>query len=159
MPVITVRSNDLMPLSKEHEDGLQFAERLRAGIANQVSTTLLKEYTFWFWKNHIRPHFRQEEDVLLSYFPPGNKLAQRMRNEHDMIRELILCLDEEADNRTLTLFADLIQDHILFEETEMFEWLEKELTPPQLHKISQELERHPVKPQKEWDDRFWDRKR
>lgn len=152
---IAGRNGELAALSQEHKDGLLFASRIKEGIMNNISLTTLKDYAFWYWRTHIRPHFRHEEDVLLPNFPPGNKLAQRMRNEHDMIRELILCLDEEPDQRTLTLFADLIQDHILFEEKEMYNWLEKELTPAQLEKIRVQLEQKPLVMMDEWKLEFW----
>ncbi len=152
---IAGRSGSLAPLSREHKDGLLFASRIRVGLMNDISLDTLKDYAFWYWRTHIRPHFRHEEDVLLPNFPPGNKLAQRMRNEHDMIRELVLCLDEEPDQRTLNLFADLIQDHILFEEKEMYIWLEKELTTAQLEKIRIQLEQKPLVLMDEWKLDFW----
>ena len=152
---IYTRSHQLSPLSHEHREGLEFAERIRIGLQQKVSVSVLKDYFFWYWRNHIKPHFRHEEDVLLPFFPPGNKHAQRMRNEHDMIRELMLCLDEEADTRTLTLIADLIEDHIVFEENEMYTWLEKELTPDQLRLIHKLLKEKPLPQNEEWHYEFW----
>ena len=149
------RNGWLASLSGEHKEGLQFANRIKLGMKRGISNEILKDYVFWYWRTHIRPHFRQEEDVLLPLFHPGNKLAQRMRNEHDMIRELVLCLDEEADLRTLTLLADLIQDHILFEEVEMYSWLEKELLPTQLDKLQLQLEQKPSMLIDEWKQEFW----
>jgi len=152
---IAGRTGWLEALSSEHKDGLLFASRIREGLKRNVSLEILKDYAFWYWRTHIRPHFRHEEDVLLPNFPPGNKLAQRMRNEHDMIRELVICLDEEPDQRTLTLFADLIQDHIVFEENEMYTWLEKELTKAQLEKIQLHLEQKPLTLMDDWTQEFW----
>jgi hypothetical protein len=153
--VMKERSDELATLSHEHRHGLEFADRIRRGLQHKVSSELLKDYFFWYWRNHIKPHFRHEEDILLPFFPPGNKLAQRMRNEHDMIRELMLCLDEEADTRTLTLIADLIEDHISFEEKDMYTWLEKELTEDQLKLIRKMLEEKPIQNHEPWTNEFW----
>jgi hypothetical protein len=152
---IDTRSHQLSTLSHEHRDGLEFADRIRLGLAHNVSPEILKAYFFWYWRNHIRPHFRHEEDILLPFFPPGNRLAMRMRNEHDMIRELMICLDEEADTRTLTLIADLIEDHIAFEENDLYAWLEKELTQEQLKLIQKMLKEKPLPDYEEWTYEFW----
>jgi hemerythrin-like domain-containing protein len=155
--IIKDRSRQLAPLSIEHREGLEFANRIREGLKRNAPVEIMREYILWYWRNHIRPHFRHEEDVVFSFFPPGNKLAQRMRNEHDMICELLICLDEEADKRTLTLFADLIVDHISFEEKELFAWLEKELSEDQLEKIQARLEETPIVCAEKWENEFWNK--
>lgn len=149
------RSRQLAPLSREHSEGLLFARRIHEGLTLQASPEIMRNYIRWYWRNHIKPHFRHEEDVLCAFFPPGNKLAQRMRNEHDMIRELMICVDEEADKRTMTLFADLIVDHINFEERELFTWLERELSQPQLERILVQLEQKPLVCSEVWSNEFW----
>ena len=115
----------------------------------------MRNYTLWFWRNHIKPHFFQEEKILLPSLPPDHPLALRLKEEHDYIRELILGLDDEPDTRTLIILCDLIDQHIRFEEREVFGYLEELLPVDVLNKIFQQLEAHPVNCDTEWKDEFW----
>lgn len=153
------RSEQLAPLSREHHDGLLFAWKIRQGIANHAALEQMRNYAMWFWRNHIKPHFYQEEKILLSYIPEDNPLRNRLVDEHEHIRELILGLDDEADKRTLTILCDLLDKHIRFEERELFVYLESHLGPDKLNEIHTLLEKHPVKCDTEWKDEFWVKKK
>jgi iron-sulfur cluster repair protein YtfE (RIC family) len=148
-------SNTLSPLSKEHVDGLNFASRIRKGLHLHVKLERLREYTLWYWTEHIRPHFFQEEKMLMPWLPAGHALLTRVKDEHHYIRELVLAIDEEAENRTLALLADLIEDHIEFEENILFPYLAGILDQDLVDKIGQMIDKHPLK-QIEWKDRFWE---
>lgn len=152
------RSEQLAPLSREHHDGLLFARKIRQGIENRTSLDVLRNYSMWFWKHHIKPHFFQEEKIIVPAMPAVHPLAVRMLEEHDHIRELILGLDNEADKRTLEILCNLLNSHIRFEERELFAYLEKTLTPEQLNAIYKQLEKHPVDCDAEWKDEFWVKK-
>ncbi len=152
------RSPQLAQLSREHHDGLLFAWKIKQGIENKTPLELMRQYTLWFWRHHIKPHFYQEEKILLPYMPAGHPMAAKLLEDHDHIRELILGLDDEADKRTLVILADLLNAHIRFEERELFAHLEKILTPEQLDKIFEQLEKHPVHFDQEWKEEFWVKK-
>lgn len=152
------RSPQLAPLSREHHDGLLFAWKIKQGIENRASLDVMRKFTLWYWKHHIKPHFFQEEKILLPYLQDNDPLATRLHEEHDYIRELILGLDDEADHRTLVILSDLLNRHIRFEERELFVHLEKILTPEQLENIFTQLEKHPVHCEQEWKDEFWVKK-
>lgn len=152
------RSKQLAPLSREHHDGLLFSWKIRQGLENGTSFAKLREYTIWFWQHHIRPHFFQEEKILIPYMPAGHPLAAQLKSEHAHIRELILHLDKEADKQTFTILSDLLDKHIRFEERQLFTFLEEILTAEQLDVIQQQLEEHPVSCE-EWKDEFWARKK
>ncbi len=151
------RSEQLAPLSREHHDGLLYAWKIRQGLQNGASVNTMREYSIWFWKHHIKPHFYQEEKILIPYMPADHPLAQQLKSEHAHIRELILSLDQEADKRTFTILCDLLDAHIRFEERQLFNYLEQTLTPEQLDSIHSNLEDHPVS-EEEWKDEFWVKK-
>ncbi len=152
------RSEQLAPLSREHHDGLLFAWKIRQGMENRTPLEMMRKYAMWFWKHHIKPHFFQEEKILIPHMPAGHPLATRMLEEHDHIRELILGLDDEADKRTLEILCNLLDSHIRFEERELFAWLEENLTPGQRDAIFIQLEKYPVHFEEEWKDEFWVKK-
>ena len=152
------RSEQLAPLSREHHDGLLFAWKIKQGLENTTSLELLRKYAMWYWRNHIKPHFYQEEKILIPYMPEGHEMAIQLKEEHDHIRELILEIDEQPDTQSLKILCDLLNKHIRFEERELFKYLEELLSKEQLDIVFNELEKHPVSCDTEWTEEFWVRK-
>ncbi len=152
------RSAQLQPLSREHHDGLLFVWKIREGLDNAISIERLKEYTSWYWKHHIKPHFFQEEKLLVPFMPVSHPLVIRLKKDHDYIRELILTIDKEADRHNFIRLSNLIESHIRFEERELYQYLEEHLSADQLIEIYEKLEKHPLPINEEWKDHFWVRK-
>ncbi len=152
------RSKELAPLSREHHDGLLFAWKIKQGLANETPLNTLINYTRWFWSNHIKPHFRDEEKVLVKFLPADNPLVMQMIKEHAQIRDLIISLDKEPNVNALQLLAEFINNHIRFEERELFNYAEEVLTPEQLIDIYKDLpeEQHC---DTTWTDEFWVKKK
>ena len=148
------RSEQLAPLSREHHDGLLFAWKLRQGLAKGTPVETLSNYCVWYWKNHIKQHFHQEEDILLAYIPGDNPIAKQLKEEHDNIRELILSISHKPDTITIGMLGDFISRHIRFEERTLFNYLEQNLSPEQLNEIRAKLEKEPVS-STEWREVFW----
>lgn len=151
------RSKELAPLSREHHDGLLFVWKIKQGLANGTALETLCNYTRWFWSNHIKPHFKDEEKVLVKFLPADNDLVQQMFKEHALIRDLIISLDKIPDAGSLQLLANLINDHIRFEERQLFAYAEENLTTEQLDEIYKELP-HDSSCNTEWKDEFWVKK-
>lgn len=154
------RSTQLAPLSREHHDGLLFAWKIKQGLENNIPVERMRKYALWYWRHHIKPHFYQEEKILLPYLPEDNPMKHRLKEEHDHIRELILGLDDEtqADKRHLIILCDLVTNHIRFEERELFGFMEQLLTPEQLDIVFEKLGEHPLSSE-EWADEFWVKKK
>jgi hemerythrin-like domain-containing protein len=151
------RSKELAPLSREHHDGLLFAWKIKQGLANGTSIETLCYYTRWFWSNHIKPHFKDEEKVLVKFLPEDNPLVKQMFKEHAQIRDLIISLDRDPEPNSLQLLAEFINNHIRFEERELFVYAEEVLTAEQLQEIYRDLpEEHHC--DIEWKDEFWVKK-
>jgi hypothetical protein len=51
------RSEQLAPLSREHHDGLMYVWKIREGLKNGAAVGKLKQYTIWFWQQHIKTAF------------------------------------------------------------------------------------------------------
>lgn len=151
------RSPELQPLSREHHEGLLFAWKIRQGLKNGTSIERLSDFTGWYWKNHIRPHFYQEEKILMPLLITNSPLAIRMNEEHDQIRELVIDIDKEPSRQDFIWLSDLIERHIRFEERELFQYLEENLLEEELSAVHEQLEKHPVSCG-EWRDEFWTKK-
>lgn len=151
------RSKELSPLSREHHDGLQFVWKIREGLKNNIAPARLKDFSVFYWQQHIKPHFYQEEQVLAKYIPADNPLLQQMSEEHALIREQILAIGNDTSAINFASFADTLYKHIRFEERQLFQWAEENLSKEQLEKIYIELENHPLSCA-DWADEFWLRK-
>ncbi len=148
----------MQPLSREHHDGLLFVWKLRQGLSHHVDTGRLRDFTAWYWKNHIKAHFFQEEKVLLPFMPAAHPLVLQLKKDHAYIRELVLTIDKDPANYDFVSLANHLEQHIRFEERELFHYLEENLSQEQLTGIYEELEKHPVSCTTEWKDEFWIRK-
>ena len=74
------RSPELAPLSKEHHNALLFVWKIRQGLKNDTSINKLRSYTIWYWKEHTKPHFFQEEKILLPYMPADHPCVAQLIN-------------------------------------------------------------------------------
>jgi hemerythrin-like domain-containing protein len=148
------RRPELSPLSKEHKAGLLFIDQVRKGL-NNVDLERIRNYVRWYWKNHIRPHFYQEERILLPYLPSDHALVAKVKDDHACIRDLVLELDHGGDVAKFHTLCDLLVAHIRFEEQHLFNYLENELSADKLDTINKALQAHPVE-HIEWSDLFWE---
>ncbi len=157
------RSVELQPLSREHHDGLLFVWKIRQGLKNGTNTDKLVDFVSWYWKNHIRPHFYQEEKILIP-FVLHSDLSIKMKTEHENIREIIIDIDKDPVRGDLVRLSDLIEKHIRFEEREFFPYIESVLSPAQLADIHLQLESHTLEVHcnrptlNSWTDEFWVKK-
>lgn len=151
------RSPQLRPLSKTHHDGLLFSWKIRQGLKNGTNTQLIAEYVQWFWSNHLQEHFREEEQILAPHLPADNELLKQMFEEHEEIEAMIHINENIPDATLLEKLADLIHDHIRFEERELFPYAEKEIPFEELNKIYEQLPKEKVECEK-WESEFWVRK-
>jgi hemerythrin-like domain-containing protein len=152
------RSKELAPLSREHHDGLLFVWKIRQGLANNTPLETLRDFTRWFWTNHIKDHFKDEEKVLVKFLPLHNPLVQQMIREHEQIRDLILALDKDPDKASFESLAEFLNNHIRFEERRLFAYAEETLSAEQLNLISLELDSETHCDIDGWKDEFWVKK-
>lgn len=150
------RDQNIVRLSREHHFGLLFGWKLRQGIKFGVAPKRMQEYVRYFWAHHLQEHFETEEKVL---FPnSADTLVARALQEHRAIQKLIQEIGEAIQPSTaqLNAIADLVSDHIRFEERALFPHLESTLTEVQLMNVGRQLDdlhREPAKD--EYQDEFW----
>ena len=93
----------------------------------------------------------------MKFLPADNPLVQQMLKEHSQIRDLVISLDKEPDVNSLQLLAEFINNHIRFEERQLFVYAEQALTPGQLNEIFKEVSDE-LHCDTEWKDDFWVKK-
>ena len=110
----------LRELSSEHHSGLVLARKARQAATGDVD----EQREVWNglvarFRTELDGHFRREEDgLLVLMWKAGERLlVERTLAEHDDMRAMV-ALD---DSGNLAHFADLLSDHIRFEEQELFQ--------------------------------------
>jgi hemerythrin-like domain-containing protein len=147
------RSQELVPLSKEHHEGLLLGWKIKQGLRNGTDINLISKYIQWFWENELEQHFRKEEEVLAPHLPAENELVQQMFREHEEIEVLIHINAMIVDEDIFAQLADSLQAHIRFEERVLFPFAEKNIPQAQLEEMYIKLI---VANQKsKWEDGFW----
>jgi hemerythrin-like domain-containing protein len=148
------RSKQLTPLSKDHHEGLLFAWKIKQGLKNNADKKLIAEYVQWFWQNHLQEHFREEEQILAPHLPADNALLQQMIEGHQEIEAMIHINESIADENLLQQLAKATDDHIRFEERELFPYAEKVIPEKELNLIYEQLSKEPAQCSK-WEMEFW----
>lgn len=124
------RVEALRRLSSEHHIGLVIARRAREELdAPQVAWAEIRQR----FADELEPHFQLEERGLLPAIQEAGEamLVERTLAEHRAMRALV----EKGGPEDLVAFAQLLADHIRFEESELFEMAQRVLGQPALEAI------------------------
>jgi hemerythrin-like domain-containing protein len=150
------RSEYLVPLSRDHHTGLLFCWKLRTGIKKAISPKRLLGYILYYWDHHLEQHFEKEETLLCR--PMETRPTLKALEQHAAIRARIAKVSAQT-NKDLDDFITLeglINQHIRFEERELFPFLELAFSGEQLAEIAQALEELDHGPfRDDYADEFW----
>jgi len=149
------RREELKILSREHHFGLLFCWKIRTGIKLNVATARLRSYLDYFWENHLKDHFLNEEVLLFRLDEP---VCNQAKADHQAIRNQIEHINAvENDNiDAFSVLTDMLVEHIRFEERIAFPVLEEKIPEPTLREISLFLEKdHAEEFKDDYKDEFW----
>ena len=150
------RSKYILPLSREHHFTLLFSWKIRQGLKNSVDTARIIKYVDYFWKQHMKDHFRQEEELLFNKIK--DEFTLKAIADHEQIREMVQRLQVSVSKQTLLAeLAEVVDDHVRFEERILFPHLEKNIPEADLQLIAKDLSDDPLKAD-DFDDAFWKQK-
>ena len=146
------RHRSLIPLSRDHHDGLVLAQRLILGRSTaprsdwptdrrqQVSRVIE------FFKTDLRKHFEAEEahvfPAAVDHLHEGADLARQLIEEHDDMRARIRGFEEDPTtnlDERLSSFGERLKEHIKKEESILFERIQEEMDPADLEAIGVRL--------------------
>ncbi len=151
------RHAGLVPLSRDHHDGLVMARRLILGKG-------LSERDEWptdpaeqvarlaeFFETDLRPHFEAEETCVFPIaartLPEGEALVAALLADHRALEAMLASLSaapisgrSAADReRRLAAFGELLQAHIHTEERVLFERMQAAGAPDELEAVGARL--------------------
>jgi hemerythrin-like domain-containing protein len=144
----------LRALSSDHHQGLVQARRLVQAAqvtpagAPAADLPATARAFLGFWNVHTRPHFREEEEVLLPAFArygdPATPPVMRLLLEHVQIRRLVADLQRDLDAgqplaATMQAIGELLRAHIRHEEDVVFPLIEQALPEAALAALPAQL--------------------
>lgn len=123
----------LTGLSREHHAALVLANRARRAAADPQLASELLATLCMRWTAEIEPHFQQEEQTLLPMLEAAGEgtACARTRAEHDQLRQLAAQL-LAGEAQALPDWGAALEQHVRFEERELFPLAEQSLTDVQL---------------------------
>jgi hemerythrin-like domain-containing protein len=150
------RNEHIYKLSKDHHLTLLFCWKIRNGLKLEVEPERIVCYVKYFWQNHLAPHFAEEENILFA--PVKDIKVQRALDEHAEITRHVNVLQIAGVNPTkqLSNLADMVDNHVRYEERHLFPHLEGVLTNEQLIAIGKQLaDAYDPELKDNFADEFW----
>ena len=125
---------ELQPLSHDHHHGLQLCWKIKTGFSKNIDAKRVKNYTDWFYRTHLQPHFELEEKFVFPILSFPNELVKQAVYDHYNLK--LLFTEEINVEDTLIKIAALLEQHIRFEERVLFPEIQKIASASQLAKIA-----------------------
>jgi iron-sulfur cluster repair protein YtfE (RIC family) len=148
------RNENFVKLSKDHHAGLLFCWKIRQGVKYHIEPDRLVKYVKYFWNHHFASHFKEEEQYLFTQLK--DEEVQKALDDHQKIKifvDKIAVSGMENEDNVLLELADLVDDHIRYEERILFPHLQEELSDKQLEKIGEQIVAEPLTDN--YEDEFW----
>ena len=151
------RNEYIKKLSREHHFSLLFCWKIRQGLKSDVAMERIRKYVQYFWQRHLQPHFGEEENIFFA--PIEDRLVQRAINEHKHIKQQIEDLahySKNSERKSLAKIADMVYEHVRYEERDLFPHLERKLSKEQLENIGEQIQKHYQTSLRDlYEDQFW----
>ena len=151
------RDKNIQPLSREHHFGLLFCWKVRTGLKYGIATERIIHYLDYFWTEHLRQHFKAEEELL--FRKVNGPLCDKALQEHVRLKEMISSLAKHTspdEPALLDTFAVVLSEHIRFEERVLFPHLEKAMNSAELQEVGNSLSAlHEEEFEDNYPDEFW----
>jgi len=154
------RSAAIVEFSRDHHFALLLLWKIREGLKNSIEPSRIGSYVIHFFDQDLIPHFQAEEEILFSRLPKENALRLQAEEEHRNIYRIMDAMKKNpAEPAALDQFTEALESHIRFEERELFNYLQDNISEAELSEIASWLKARTHDPGVAWSDTFWDNKR
>ena len=138
----------LVPLSRQHHDGLALGVMIQRGLcdgvgpASSAECERLRKQALDLWQLEFRGHFEVEERIV---FPAAREavdpgLVDALLGEHEQIRQQFAALEQASESDAGPLLGrlrDTLVHHIRTEERVLFEAMQEAMDEQQLEALGQ----------------------
>ena len=148
------RNENIVKLSRDHHTTLLFCWKIRNGLKNGAEPGRIVKYVQYFKGLHMLPHFKQEEEILFA--PVKDEKVRKALDDHKNILQQIddIGIEGTGIENKLMLLADTVDNHVRYEERELFPHLEEVLSKEQLEEIGRVMQDEVDEPD-DYADEFW----
>ncbi len=154
------RDLSLQPLSWQHHDTLMACLMIEKGVKKNADVKILQDFTRHIWEKDIDTHFRLEENHLIphlrkNHFP--EYLLKSLLNDHDLLRNISTrLLNGGATHKLFLSFANLLEQHVRFEERVVFEKAQELIPEEELQKVAVHFPLEHSNSCKSYPIKFWE---
>ncbi|MCP5409602.1 MAG: hemerythrin domain-containing protein [Chromatiaceae bacterium] len=156
-----IRSEQLKKLSWEHHDALKFARNVGRGLSLNADLTQVRSYAVNIAENFLEPHFKLEENSLISRLnetQQRNESVVEVLRQHREFAQLKLQLQQAETPELRPLldrFSVLLKVHVKLEEGAFFPFIEQTLSIEELQLAEREIDAGHIVNCSNWPDPFW----
>ena len=150
------RNAAIVEFSKDHHFALLLVWKIREGLKKSIDPSRISRYVIHFYDTDLIYHFKDEEEILFNKLSSDSQPRIQAEMEHKNIRKLIDELrNKSGDNNLLQKFAETLEKHIRFEERELFNYLQENISDKDLAEIASSFKSRNHEPDGAWNDIFW----
>ncbi|MDP4150710.1 MAG: hemerythrin domain-containing protein [Bacteroidota bacterium] len=150
------RDAAIASFSRDHHAGLLLIWKIRRGLRHSTDPERIGNYVLYFYKADLEKHFRDEESWLFGKLPPDDELRKRAEADHQAVYALIADLSiNRKDATLLQKLADRLEQHIRFEERQLFNHLQDVLSEEEMQAIAERMPNGSCDLDDDWKDKFW----
>jgi hemerythrin-like domain-containing protein len=152
------RNDNLYHLSWQHHNGLMAVLLLKKGIAKKADPVIMADFISQVRNDELDGHFEAEENVLIAFgekYPALKPLIEKMLSDHKAIRTCYTELNTPSFT-FIEKFYQLLEQHIRFEERELFPLLEETILPEELKTAGEKLQHLPHQSCINFPVKFWE---
>jgi iron-sulfur cluster repair protein YtfE (RIC family) len=140
-----LRDKNLIPLSHQHQHALALCVRIqRASPIAEADLDAWQKEIAQLFASEIDVHFAAEEQILFPAacgFSELNPLVQELVSDHAALRQLFAQISaDKISSQNVAMLAQRLSDHVRKEERQLFEALQKLMSPDDLTRVGHELE-------------------
>lgn len=138
--------------SEEHRYALQLGWKIRKGLDKGIPTKRIKKYTDWIFINYLQSLLEDEEQYIFPILGNKHKLVKKALSNHRRLKRLF---NEKVNiERALYQIEEELEQHIRFEERELFPLIQERANVEELKKI-EELHQS-IHFEENTEDVFWE---
>ena len=151
------RNAAIVEFSKDHHFALLLVWKIRDGVKKSIDPSRISRYIIHFYDTDLIHHFTDEEKILFTKLAADNPLRTQAETEHRNIKQMIDELRNNSGDRNLIQnFAGTLEKHIRFEERELFNHLQENISDKVFTEIASSVKSRNHEPDTAWNDIFWE---